>query len=66
MRRLREAQTLAPDALQVLARARSEAVASLLRDGGLPAERVQATTVAPVSGDARAREVKIELELANQ
>lgn len=66
MRRLREAQALPPDALQALARARSEAVASLLRDGGLPAARVQATTVAPVSGDVRAREVKIELELASQ
>lgn len=66
MRRLREAQVLAPDALQTLARARSEAVAALLREGGLPATRVQATTVAPVSGDVRAREVKIELELASQ
>ncbi len=66
MRRLREAQVLSPDALETLARARSEAVATLLREGGLPAARVQATTVAPVSGDVRAREVKIELELASQ
>lgn len=63
MRRLREAQALPPAALQALAQARSDAVLGALREAGIAPARLQGGTAATVSGDARAREVKTELEL---
>jgi hypothetical protein len=66
MRRLREAQALPPDALQNLAKARSDAVVAALTETGIAPERIQGSVASPVSGDARAREVKIELALGSK
>lgn len=64
VRRLREAQPVPADALQALGRARSEAVIGALRESGTAPARLQAGPVNTTAGDARAREVKVELELA--
>ena len=63
MRRLREGQTLAPGALDELAKARSNSIVAALRDAGVAAERMQASTAAAPPGSAQTREVKVELEL---
>ena len=63
LRRLRETQTLAPNALVELAQKRALAIESALKAAGADESRIARTTSEP-SSDAEARQVTVHLSLA--
>ena len=63
LRRLRESQTLAPNALAELAQKRALAIEAALQAAGADPTRIARTSAAP-SSDAEARQVTVQLSLA--
>ena len=62
MRRLREAQAVAPNAMEQLAEARAQSIARGLRDAGFAENRISTSVAAPTA-TAQARDIKVELAL---
>jgi Domain of Unknown Function (DUF748) len=63
LRRLREAQPLAPNALTELGQQRALAIEAALQAAGVSASRMERTTSKP-SADAKTRQVSVQLSLA--
>ncbi len=62
MRRLRETQAVAPNAMEQLAEARAQSIARGLRDAGFAENRISTSVAAPTA-TAQARDIKVELAL---